>query len=563
MQINTKYSTFTNFNLPQKKEAENFGTEKKNENYKNNNLKSINIRANYVPIAFKGNAPEIKNAFIVTKNGTNIPVSKTEKTGSYIVEKDSKTEVIYGNDAIKYLSRTSAFKYDTQIIFPKNSKGKLETDGKTIPLDENSGVLISKGTKAKITTEKGYPFVLITKKTLPWYDNFSNKSEKPKIQDKFFEIMQHNAHSFNGEFKTELLLPDKLKDADYLKTIGINKYNSENLLADITANKEKLSEDDQKQIDFLNSLLDKLCTSDFMKKESGEYYRFTKGYNQEYAATYLETLGLNKDEIEYILPILKLVRNLHMQTTVARQDDVRTLSTDTISKMKEKGILYNNKKNTSQIYWKKSYDNEASLRMELSDKGFEGDELEQIVSNWYQALSAGFDLSGLKFINSDIAVYNLNEKLNNWTLEETNWLTNSTALANKKGETPSVGVSMVQADEDRIYDIDELRKGEVLHSHPDLPDKHQTELYLITSGAAVMNIVKDGKTQLLKLKQGDLAVIQPGVQHCINSVKGEYEQIVVQIPSAFQYGFGFKQNAKPPKDYNIEELKAKAKEELS
>ena len=126
MQINTKYSTFNNFNLPQKKEAENFGAEKQNEIHKNNNLKSINIRANYMPIAFKGNAPEIKNAFIVTKSGTNIPVCKAEKTGSYIVDKDSMTEVIYGNDAIKHLSKTSAFKYDTQIIFPKNSKGKLE-----------------------------------------------------------------------------------------------------------------------------------------------------------------------------------------------------------------------------------------------------------------------------------------------------------------------------------------------------------------------------------------------------------------------------------------------------
>lgn len=563
MQINTKYSTFNNINLPQKKEAEICNVKSKSENYNKDNLKSINIRAKYMPIAFKGNAQEIKNAFIVTKSGNNIPVYKTDKTGAYTVDKDSMTEVIYGKDAIKYLSETSDFKYDTQIIFPKKSKGTLEIDGKTIALEENFGTLISKGTKAKITTEKGYPFVLITKKTLPWYDKFSNQSERPKIQDKFYEIMQHNAHSFNGEFKTELLLPDKLKDSDYLKTIGINKYNSENLLADITACKEKLSEEDKKQVDFLNNLLEKLCNSDFLKKETGEYYRFTKGYNHEYSEKHLETLGFTEDEINCIIPILKLIRNLHMQTRVSREDDIRALSPDTVNKMKEKGIIHNNKKNTTQIYWKKSYENEASLRMELSDKGFEGQKIEEIISNWYKSLSAGFDLSGIKFINDDIAVYNLDEKLNNWTLEETNWVTNSTAPANRKGETPSVGVSMVQANEERIYDIDELRKGEVLHSHPDLPDKHQTELYLITSGTAIMNIVKDGKTQLLKLKQGDLAVIQPGVQHCVNSVKGEYEQIVVQIPSAFQYGFGFKQNAKLPEDYNIDELKNKAKKELT
>ena len=121
---------------------------------------------------------------------------------------------------------------------------------------------------------------------------------------------------------------------------------------------------------------------------------------------------------------------------------------------------------------------------------------------------------------------------------------------------------MVQADEEKVYTMGELRKDEVLHSHPNLAEKRQTELYLITSGYAAMNIVKDGKPQIKILKEGDLAIVEPGLGHCINSVLGEYEQIVVQVPSAFQYGFGFKENFPIPQDYNEEELRKQAKEEL-
>ena len=74
--------------------------------------------------------------------------------------------------------------------------------------------------------------------------------------------------------------------------------------------------------------------------------------------------------------------------------------------------------------------------------------------------------------------------------------------------------------------------------------------------------MKNGKSGVQILKEGDLAVVGPGVLHCINSILGDYEHIVVQVPSAFQYGFDFKQTVKPPSDYDEDKLKLEAKIEL-
>ena len=227
--------------------------------------------------------------------------------------------------------------------------------------------------------------------------------------------------------------------------------------------------------------------------------------------------------------------------------------------MKERGILYDNKKYEDKyIYWRNFYGNENDLRAELYSKGFSKDEEDKIIESWKETNMTGFDLSGLKFIDENVALYDLNGKLNNWTQEKTNWISNSTALANNEGKTPFIGTSLVQTDENKVFAMSEIRKEEKLHAHPNLEEKRQTEVYLITSGAAALNVVKNGKSCVKILKQGELAVVGPGVQHCVNSILGEYEHIVVQIPSAFQYGFSFKSIVEPPEDYNEEQLKQEA-----
>ena len=65
------------------------------------------------------------------------------------------------------------------------------------------------------------------------------------------------------------------------------------------------------------------------------------------------------------------------------------------------------------------------------------------------------------------------------------------------------------------------------------------------------------------LKEGDLAVISPSVMHSVNSVAGEYEHVCAQVPSAFQYGFNFKEIVEHlPEDYDETRLGEQAKQEL-
>ena len=106
--------------------------------------------------------------------------------------------------------------------------------------------------------------------------------------------------------------------------------------------------------------------------------------------------------------------------------------------------------------------------------------------------------------------------------------------------------------------MDELRKGEKLHKHPNREERRQTEMYMVTSGAAALVVVKNGKPEVKILKAGDFAVIDAGVEHCVNSVLGEYEHIVVQVPSAFQYGFDFKCITPEPEGYNKENITKEA-----
>ena len=121
----------------------------------NSNYTSANVQANYLPISFSGNAQNIKSAFLITREEEDIPLLETKSNGSYVVDFDSQTEVIYGKKAISYLNRESEFIYDTQVIIPKKCEGTLEIKGKTIPLAENSAVMTNGGTDAKVKIKKG------------------------------------------------------------------------------------------------------------------------------------------------------------------------------------------------------------------------------------------------------------------------------------------------------------------------------------------------------------------------------------------------------------------------
>ena len=294
------------------------------------------------------------------------------------------------------------------------------------------------------------------------------------------------------------------------------------------------------------------------------YLKFSTLYNPDFQANYLKENGFTQKQIEAVMPIYKKSRQAHMDARFSLKNPASDYPYELVEKMKEAGIIHNNKKLAGEfIYWKETFANETDIRNKLGEKGFEPWEIELIVDNWRKYNLTGFDLSGLKHISPKMAVYGFSDKLNNWTQEATNWITNSTAPTSSEGITPFVGVSMVQMDEDEIVPMSKIRSEEKLHAHPNLEEKRQTEIYLITSGAAALNVVKGGKSQVKILREGELAVVGPGVLHSINSISGEYEHIVSQVPSAFQYGFGFKQIVEPPQDYDEERLGQEAFEQLS
>ncbi len=568
MNINGIKSTIDNINLKGNcffHKKNNANIDNHYSNSKNHRVySSENIRANYAPVSFKGNAPRIKNAYIITGEQEDLPLLVTKKNESYVIDFDSQTEIIYGIDAVKYLDGANYFHYDTQVIFPKKAEGVLHINGQDIPLAENSAVMINADTNANVEVKKGFPMMIISKKDYDWYERYGKNAQDINIRNKFLELMYYNSHLYNGEFTPNVLLPEKLRDEAFLKSISIDKWAvRNNLVNELYAKKDSLNEQDRKTVEFTKGLMDKLYQKQMISSKDDGYVRFVALYNVDYMKSYLQDNGFSEEEINLLLPIYDQARQVHMDAKFSHRNPVKDYKPELIEKMKAKGILHSNKKDADHwIYWRECFGNEESLRKRLSQDGFSVEEQEEVVRNWHSANNTGFDISGLKFIDENVAVYNLNDKLNNWTHEKTNWVTNSTAIASTEGKTPFIGVSMVQTDENRPIKMSELRREEKLHAHPNLEEKRQTEIYVITSGAAALNVVKEGKSCVKILKEGELAVVGPGVAHCVNSILGEYEHIVAQVPSAFQYGFSFKSIVDTPEDYNEEILQKKAFEEL-
>ena len=233
-----------------------------------------------------------------------------------------------------------------------------------------------------------------------------------------------------------------------------------------------------------------------------------------------------------------------------------------IQKLKDAKILHkSNIKNDEVVYWTRNYKNSAELKSRLKDIEFSDDDLNTVVTAWRKDNKTGYDLTGLKFLSDNISMYSFDQKLNNWSLEPSCWITNSTAMSTKDGKTMNMGTSIVQSDIETPVDMRKLHSSEKLHKHPARDDKAQSEIYLVTSGCAALNILKDGKPTVKLIKQGEVVVINPGVVHCVNSVIGEYEQLVSQIPSAFQYGFGFKEEV-DENGYDMNALTQEATSEL-
>ena len=454
-------------NSATKKIAPNIGTPEKS-----CKLSGIESRANF--FSTRGKAPVITKASIISDVNDDIPLLATKINNSFLIDFDSQTEIIYGLDALKYLKKTDKFQYDTQIIFPKKCFGVAHINKKNVNLAENSAIMLNAGAEAQIKTTKGYPMIIVTKRDYEWYERYGKKAENIDIRNKFDELTYYNSHSYNGNFSPNALLPQIFKSDSFLNRIGLDKNASgNNLLHDIYNKRNMLDEEDKKTIEQLKAMLDKLFERGQIQSMQNGYIKTTHGYNSEYFKKVLQEEGFSEKEIEILTPIFKQARQIKMESVFTRKNAASDYPSEIIEKMKKSGILYDNKKDADvNIYWKYHPGSEHDLKKMLHEKGFSQAEEELIVNNWKKANTTGYDLSGLKFLNDDVAVYSLNDKLNNWTSAKTDWLTNSTALASSKGETPFIGVSIVRNDGAKPETMARIRGGqEALHKHPNLGEK--------------------------------------------------------------------------------------------
>jgi mannose-6-phosphate isomerase-like protein (cupin superfamily) len=458
----------------------------------------------------------INKATIILPNARDIELKPTKNKG-FIVDTKTNTELIYGKPAIDYLNKTSVFDCDTQITFPKNTSGTFCIDNQIIDVKEDSTVLISAGTKAKVNIKMGYPHILKTQKTLPWYKKHS--SDELCLKDKFNDLIRLNSHTYNGEFKSTIFSNDN---------------------------------------DVNNTLINKLNNNNLINQEKNGYFKFKKYPTWDYLKTSLN--DFSDAELNILEPIYKQLRQTKLDTKLTLKTDADLLPLETINKLKQNNILFNNKEHLDKIFWKTNFESENHLREVLTSKNILGNEQDKIIAAWNKNNKIGYDITGLKFINDNAAIYSLEDKVNNMNMSKSCWITNSTALASTK-EAATIGTSTVNIETQEPIAMSKIRKDEKLHVHPKLEGKSQTEIYLVTSGAAALTIVKKGIPQIKILKEGEVAIIPPKTPHCVNSVMGKYEQIVSQIPSVFQYGPVFKQN------YNLSEqvqqnLENQAKVEL-
>lgn len=529
----------------------------KSQNSYMSDISSSYIRANFAPLSFRGNLDEIKDAYILTGEAEDVPLLVTKENNSYVIDFDSQTEVIYGKDAYSYLKDRDYFQYDTQIIFPKKASGRLiSKEGKIIPLPENSAVLINAKSNSKVEINKGYPVVVVSKKDYDWYERYSKDAKDEVIRNKFLELIYYNSHLYNAHFTPNSFLPPELREQSFLETVGIDKYKSRNnLIDDLYERRTALSDKEREQVDFAKELMEKMKSDGLIHGVQDGYFGFNITYTPHYVPQYLKGKGYDNVQISSIMNVYNQAWRAHCSSRFSFKNPAKDYPRELIAKLKEHKILHNNKKYADEfIYWREVFANEADIWSRLKQESFSDDEIKIVVENWKKYNLTGYDLSGLKYIDSVCAVYDFDTKLNNWTQEGTNWITNSTAPSSTDGTAPFVGISMVQNAEPKVIQMSSIRSEEKLHAHPNLEEKRQSEIYIITSGAAALNIVKDGKSKVKILKEGDLAVVAPGVMHSINSIAGEYEHVVLQVPSAFQYGFSFKQIVEPPQDYDEDKL---------
>ncbi len=443
---------------------------------------------------------------IFSLNETGITKIPRLPDGGYLVEKDTGTIAYYGPAAKKFLETTKYFDKETEVIIPSNGSLKVSVDGQSLSFSETGAVLLGAGSKASVEVTEGDPLVLTTEKAPSWYKKFLPEGDH---RDCFKQITGINKHLFachtqKNRFKGEDL--QKLLSEGIVKDTGDN---SGHVQWDHFPTEQEL-------------------------KERLEKAGFSEASREELPQIWFQTIRRKLQSME----------SGHM--------DKKDFSPHTLKKLTDSKIVRQFLLADDQFFWS-SYLTDEELSGELNKAGIYGQEADEVFRVWKKTTKSGYDNTGLIWDKGKVVAYVLSNKINIWNEQNTEWVVNSTAYAGENAPFV-VGVSNVKAKKEYKEPVafKELRQGEVLHRHPVRDDRKQTEGYLVTDGEAALLTIREGKPHISILKAGDMAVIEPGVAHCVLAVNGPYEHLVFQVPSSFQYGFLFK-DTKNYSDYSLNE----------
>lgn len=468
--------------------------------------RSLNSSGN---VAFLGNTANFINKVVsITEGGEAAVLQRPD--GGYLVDKITNTIVYYGREAKAFLERTKVFTKETEIITQSGcSLGiiipKINSDGyiQKLMFSDPGAILIEPETRLDVKILKGNPLVITTEKKPDWYNMAGPEGEH---KNHFDQIADINKRLYKGHILKSLFTDEET---------GL------------------------------------LLSAHIIKPVDNNYVEFNKFVSEKQLRNNLSEF-VTKKQVEKIASVWKQVNErLSSDTQNCGEILKNTFDSALTQRLMSSKIIASHPKNDKVLVWN-SFFKEEELMDRLAEAQISRDEAQDIRNVWKNTTRSGFDNSGLTWLTDGVTVYSHKYKTNLWAQTPTEWIVNSDA---KAGKAPFVtGVSRVYTEnsEKTPVDFNKIRAAEVLHSHPTMGEKRQTEVYLVTQGKAAFLSMQNGRPNVSVLNEGNMAIINPDVAHRLIGIDGEYEHLVCQVPSAFQYGFAFK-NEQKYSDYGITE----------
>ncbi len=452
-------------------------------------------------ISFTGaTADKIKKAILLGNYGDTQIIKRYD--GGYLVNNETETIVYYGEDAKNLLKYQTYFPDETQIILQSDGKLKTTTqNGENIELSEPGALLINKNTYAKVNVLEGNPMVITSKRPPKWFSKMKPNNEHRQY---FETLVDKNNYYYNQCFHKSYL------EEEY------NILCKDGIVIDYDLNHLK----------FHNYSSNKQFINDLNKTSLSKVQR------DKVLNLYNQVKAREKYEIQN-------------PGNVSRKD-FKDCPDWVYDKLCEYSILNRDKNDPDKAVWHSFYKIDR-LKKELWDEiGIYGDAKDNIVEVWERTTKSGYDITGLVQAKNGITVYKHSGKYNQFNYKPTEWITNATEWAD--GESPTIGVSRVISDQEKqVRNFNIIRPEEKIHKHenPNNKFENQTEVYILTQGRAAFCNSINNKNEIRILEPGDMFIVPPDLAHGLIAVDDEYEHLCCQVPSAFHYGFKFKNVVEP------------------